>query len=71
KRFNKKLPIRWVKLDKGLKSTSAKQVLEQAVSACPSLKSLSYKAFGKIKVDVVAVCYPEETTRNVTDYNWI
>lgn len=70
-RFNKKLPIRWVKLDKGLKSTSAKQVLEQAVSVCPSLKSLSYKAFGKIKVDVVAVCYPEETTRNVTDYNWI
>lgn len=36
KRFSKNLPVRWVKLDEVLKETSAKKVLEQAVSTCPS-----------------------------------
>ena len=70
KRFSKKLPIRWVKLDKGLKSTNAEQILEQAVSVCPKLKVPAYHPIGKIKVDIVAVCFSEETTRNEIEYNW-
>ena len=70
KRFSKKLPIRWVKLDKGLKSTNAEQVLEQAISVCPKLKVPAYHSIGKIKVDIMAVCFPEETTRNEVEYNW-
>lgn len=69
-RFTIKIPIRWVKLKGGLQSTCAKQILGQVISVQPALKTPIYKAVGKIKVDIIAVCFPEETTRGDIEYNW-
>lgn len=71
KRFSKKFPIRWVKLKKPLKTVSAKGILEQVVSDFPALQVPSYSNFGRIEIDIVAVCFEEETSRNRLESNWL
>jgi|TARA_R110001583_G_scaffold195321_1_gene371679 hypothetical protein len=70
-RLPKKSQIRWVKLNAAIQSTNGKQLLAQVINEYPAMKTPIYTKMGGIKIDIIAVCFQEETTRNKIDYNWV
>jgi len=70
-RLPKKVSIRWVKLNEPIQSTNARQILDQVISGYPAMQTPMYTQMGKIKIDIIAVCFQEETSRNELDYNWV
>jgi len=71
KRFPKKLQVRWVKLKTAIQSTNGKQLLAQAINEYPVMKTPIFTQMGQVKIDIIAVCFQEETTRYKMDYNWV
>lgn len=70
KHFDKEIPIRWVKLSETIKSTDVNGIYKQAVEQNHALENRIYHKSGHIEIDIIAVCYPEETIRGEIDHNW-
>ncbi|UTW02814.1 ThiF family adenylyltransferase [Amphritea atlantica] len=65
--FPKKLSIRWLNLEKTPSVATADELLEFAVSKLPALKTPNYGSHG---VDIIALAFPEETSRDKVETNW-
>ena len=68
--FDKEIPIRWVKLSETIKSTDVDGIFKQVIEQSPVMANRNYHKSGHIEIDIIAVCYPEETIRDEVDYNW-
>lgn len=69
--FNSKLPVRWCKLSEPLSCTNPDGIFRQVITEFPELKNPSRFNFGKIEVDIIAVCFLEESNRGEQEYNWL
>lgn len=70
-RFKTKLPIRWIKLPTPLASVDPSGIFHQVVSVYPDLQTPSYVRLKKTNIDIIAVCFDEESTRGNFEQNWL
>jgi hypothetical protein len=62
---------RWQRLDDPPVAAIAKDVVELAVAQEPTLAVPQWQAVGNLKVDVVAIVFPEETQWRTTTDGWV
>lgn len=69
--FGFRLPIRWCKVSGPLTAVDPNGVFQQVISDFPHMEKPSPSSLGKIDVDIIGVCFNEESSRGNVGGNWL
>ena len=70
-RFTFKIPIRWCKLSQPLTSVNYEGIYKQVISDFPEMEKDSFVKVGRIEVEIIGVCFEEESNRDHLESNWL
>ncbi|WP_218312054.1 ThiF family adenylyltransferase [Alteromonas antoniana] len=70
-KFSIRLPIRWCKITAPLSAVDARGIYQQVITEFPNMEKTSSASLGKIGVDIIGVCFNEESNRGTIEVNWL